>query len=86
MLIENFTIISSFYDKMSIALPPASGTGKYFERAAKSIRLVRQGCTNRPFFHISVTHVSSRIFEETRQYFSMHCILNSWFYQALLPM
>ncbi|CAH2242254.1 probable 28S ribosomal protein S16, mitochondrial [Pararge aegeria] len=37
-------------------LPPASGTGRYFARAAKSIRLIRQGCTNRPFFHISVTH------------------------------
>ncbi|KOB70825.1 28S ribosomal protein S16 [Operophtera brumata] len=42
---------------MSIVLPPASGTGRYFAKAAKSIRLVRQGCTNRPFFHISVTHV-----------------------------
>uniref|UniRef100_A0A2A4K9F9 Small ribosomal subunit protein bS16m n=1 Tax=Heliothis virescens TaxID=7102 RepID=A0A2A4K9F9_HELVI len=39
-----------------MALPPASGTGKYFVKAAKSIRLIRQGCTNRPFFHISVTH------------------------------
>ncbi|GBP11091.1 Probable 28S ribosomal protein S16, mitochondrial [Eumeta japonica] len=37
-------------------LPPASGTGKYYALAAKSIRLIRQGCTNRPFFHISVTH------------------------------
>ncbi|CAK1589770.1 unnamed protein product [Parnassius mnemosyne] len=37
-------------------LPPASGTGRYFVKAAKSIRLIRQGCTNRPFFHISVTH------------------------------
>ncbi|KAI8434266.1 hypothetical protein MSG28_012360, partial [Choristoneura fumiferana] len=37
-------------------LPPASGTGRYFAKAAKSIRLVRHGCTNRPFFHISVTH------------------------------
>ncbi|XP_045506898.1 probable 28S ribosomal protein S16, mitochondrial [Colias croceus] len=36
-------------------LPPASGTGKYYALAAKSIRLIRQGCTNRPFFHISVT-------------------------------
>ncbi|KAL4713671.1 hypothetical protein ACJJTC_004202 [Scirpophaga incertulas] len=36
-------------------LPPASGTGQYFEKAAKSIRLIRQGCTNRPFYHISVT-------------------------------
>lgn len=41
-----------------MSLPPASGTGRYFARAAKSIRLIRQGCTNRPFFHISVTHVS----------------------------
>lgn len=40
-------------------LPPASGTGRYFARAAKSIRLIRQGCTNRPFYHISVTHVST---------------------------
>lgn len=39
-------------------LPPASGTGRYFAKAAKSIRLIRQGCTNRPFYHISVTHVS----------------------------
>ncbi|KAJ2945000.1 hypothetical protein O0L34_g1897 [Tuta absoluta] len=37
-------------------LPPASGTGRYFAKAAKSIRLIRHGCTNRPFFHISVTH------------------------------
>ncbi|XP_026316198.1 probable 28S ribosomal protein S16, mitochondrial [Hyposmocoma kahamanoa] len=37
-------------------LPPASGTGRYFTKAAKSIRLIRQGCTNRPFYHISVTH------------------------------
>ncbi|XP_050356824.1 probable 28S ribosomal protein S16, mitochondrial [Nymphalis io] len=36
-------------------LPPASGTGRYFAKAAKSIRLLRHGCTNRPFFHISVT-------------------------------
>ncbi|XP_075986310.1 mitochondrial ribosomal protein S16 [Anticarsia gemmatalis] len=39
-----------------MSLPPASGTGRYFARAAKSIRLIRHGCTNRPFFHISVTH------------------------------
>ncbi|KAM3958410.1 mitochondrial ribosomal protein S16 [Aphomia sociella] len=37
-------------------LPPASGTGLYYAKAAKSIRLIRQGCTNRPFFHIAVTH------------------------------
>ncbi|XP_013195108.1 small ribosomal subunit protein bS16m [Amyelois transitella] len=39
-----------------MSLPPASGTGRYFAKAAKSIRLIRHGCTNRPFFHISVTH------------------------------
>ncbi|CAG9135044.1 37S ribosomal protein S16-mitochondrial [Plutella xylostella] len=39
-----------------MSLPPASGTGRYFARAAKSIRLIRHGCTNRPFYHISVTH------------------------------
>ncbi|XP_072946339.1 small ribosomal subunit protein bS16m [Epargyreus clarus] len=38
------------------SLPSASGTGMYYMRAAKSIRLIRQGCTNRPFYHISVTH------------------------------
>ncbi|XP_028170624.1 small ribosomal subunit protein bS16m [Ostrinia nubilalis] len=38
-----------------MSLPPASGTGRFFAKAAKSIRLIRQGCTNRPFFHISVT-------------------------------
>ncbi|XP_053620008.1 small ribosomal subunit protein bS16m [Plodia interpunctella] len=39
-----------------MSLPPSSGTGRYFAKAAKSIRLIRHGCTNRPFFHISVTH------------------------------
>lgn len=43
-----------------MSLPPASGTGRFFAKAAKSIRLIRQGCTNRPFFHISVTQVSSQ--------------------------
>ncbi|XP_050684126.1 probable 28S ribosomal protein S16, mitochondrial [Leptidea sinapis] len=37
-------------------LPPASGTGIFYARAAKSIRLIPQGCTNRPFYLISVTH------------------------------
>ncbi|XP_074042413.1 mitochondrial ribosomal protein S16 [Leptinotarsa decemlineata] len=35
-------------------LPPASGTGVYLKNSAKVIRFVRQGCTNRPFFHIVV--------------------------------
>lgn len=65
-----------------MSLPPASGTGRYFARAAKSIRLIRQGCANRPFFHISVTHVSIpkvldrpaedyRLFEEFSQLMSV---------------
>ncbi|KAG5675821.1 hypothetical protein PVAND_005692 [Polypedilum vanderplanki] len=36
------------------ALSPASGTGQFYERSAKSIRLFKQGCTNRPFFQIVV--------------------------------
>ncbi|KAJ8975202.1 hypothetical protein NQ317_000200 [Molorchus minor] len=34
---------------------PASGTGIYSNKTAKIIRFVRKGCTNRPFFHITVT-------------------------------
>ncbi|VEN40495.1 unnamed protein product [Callosobruchus maculatus] len=33
-------------------LPPASGTGTFVRTSEKVIRLLRQGCTNRPFFHI----------------------------------
>ncbi|CAH1999786.1 unnamed protein product [Acanthoscelides obtectus] len=33
-------------------LPPASGTGIFVNSSEKVIRLLRQGCTNRPFFHI----------------------------------
>ncbi|CAH0550561.1 unnamed protein product [Brassicogethes aeneus] len=36
-------------------LSPASGTGQFFTKSVKIIRFVRQGCTNRPFFHIVVT-------------------------------
>ncbi|XP_018563368.1 probable 28S ribosomal protein S16, mitochondrial [Anoplophora glabripennis] len=36
-------------------LPPASGTGISFFRSAKVIRFCKQGCTNRPFYHIVVT-------------------------------
>lgn len=32
----------------------ASGTGEYLEKTAKSIRLLKFGCTNRPFYHIVV--------------------------------
>ncbi|XP_049543069.1 probable 28S ribosomal protein S16, mitochondrial [Anopheles darlingi] len=37
-----------------MSLVPASGTGRFWARSAKIIRFVRQGCTNRPFFHIVV--------------------------------
>ncbi|XP_058457647.1 small ribosomal subunit protein bS16m [Malaya genurostris] len=35
-------------------LIPASGTGRFWARSAKIIRFARQGCTNRPFYHIVV--------------------------------
>lgn len=39
-------------------LVPASGTGKYWKTSAKTLRFVRQGCTNRPFFQIVATEVT----------------------------
>lgn len=39
-------------------LPPASGTGQFNALAAKTIRFVRKGCTNRPFYHIVAAEVS----------------------------
>ncbi|XP_065368021.1 small ribosomal subunit protein bS16m [Calliphora vicina] len=40
---------------MNIApLSPASGIGRFYKKSAKIIRFVRQGCTNRPFYHIVV--------------------------------
>lgn len=41
-----------------MSLTPASGTGVFYARAAKIIRLHRKGCANRPFFHIVVTQVN----------------------------
>lgn len=38
-------------------LSPASGIGTYTAGAKLAIRLLRQGCTNRPFFHIVVAEV-----------------------------
>lgn len=40
-----------------MSLSPASGIAKYFKKSAKTIRFVRQGCTNREFFQIVVTEV-----------------------------
>jgi len=42
-------------------LMPSSGGGDDFEKAKKSIRLARYGCTNRPFYHIVVVLVSITI-------------------------
>lgn len=42
-------------------LTPSSGGGDDFEKAKKSIRLARYGCTNRPFYHIVVVLVSLTI-------------------------
>lgn len=38
-----------------LPIPPASGTGVFYNTAAKIIRLHRKGCTNRPVYHIVVT-------------------------------
>lgn len=46
------------FEKYKMSLTPASGTGVFYARAAKIIRLHRKGCANRPFFHIAVTQVS----------------------------
>lgn len=43
-------------------LVPSSGIGTFREGARLAIRFVRQGCTNRPFFHIVVAEVSPHIF------------------------
>ncbi|ALC42712.1 mRpS16 [Drosophila busckii] len=37
-----------------MSLSPASGIGRFYKHSAKIIRFVRQGCTNRPFYHIVV--------------------------------
>ncbi|EDW74103.1 uncharacterized protein Dwil_GK21750 [Drosophila willistoni] len=37
-----------------MSLTPASGIGRFYKQSAKIIRFVRQGCTNRPFYHIVV--------------------------------
>nr|CAH7762230.1 unnamed protein product [Callosobruchus chinensis] len=39
-------------------LHPGSGTGVFVRNSEKVIRLLRQGCTNRPFFHIVVVEAS----------------------------
>lgn len=40
------------------ALAPATGTGKFWARSAKSIRLCKKGCANRPFYQIVIMEVS----------------------------
>lgn len=40
------------------ALSPASGTGFFHKKSAKSIRLFKQGCVNRPFYQIVVMEVN----------------------------
>lgn len=38
-------------------LNPASGIGIYASGSKLAIRLLRQGCTNRPFYHVVVAEV-----------------------------
>lgn len=40
------------------ALSPATGTGKFWPKSAKSIRFVKKGCANRPFYQVVVMEVS----------------------------
>ncbi|KAF5300908.1 hypothetical protein FQR65_LT09071 [Abscondita terminalis] len=40
-------------------LTPSSGIGKFAANSAKVIRLLRQGCTNRPFYHIVVAETKN---------------------------
>ncbi|XP_050299601.1 probable 28S ribosomal protein S16, mitochondrial [Anthonomus grandis grandis] len=52
--------------------PPASGTGVYSYCSPKVIRLLRKGCTNRPFYHIVVAvnraHQSRPVIEQVGTY------------------
>lgn len=43
------------------ALVAASGTGRFWRFSAKTIRLCRKGCTNRPFYQIVVMEVTKII-------------------------
>ncbi|KAF7284483.1 mitochondrial ribosomal protein S16 [Rhynchophorus ferrugineus] len=53
-------------------LPSASGTGIFTSNSPKVIRLLRKGCTNRPFYHIVVAvnrqHQSRPIIEQLGTY------------------
>lgn len=40
-------------------LNPASGNGIFVPGSKLAIRLLRQGCTNRPFYHVVVAEVSN---------------------------
>ncbi|XP_058799652.1 small ribosomal subunit protein bS16m [Phymastichus coffea] len=43
-----------------IAFQLASGSGLLSKFNQKTIRFVKYGCTNRPFYHIVLTHVKSK--------------------------
>lgn len=40
------------------ALTPASGTGKFYQRSAKTLRMCSRGCSNRPFYQIVAIEVN----------------------------
>ncbi|XP_066259501.1 small ribosomal subunit protein bS16m [Euwallacea similis] len=52
--------------------PPASGLGIYSKTSPKVIRLLLQGCTNRPFYHIVLAinraHQSRPVIEQLGSY------------------
>ncbi|ENN81396.1 hypothetical protein D910_09944 [Dendroctonus ponderosae] len=50
-------------------LPPGSGTGIFIHNSPKVIRLLLQGCTNRPFYHIVTrAHQSRPVIEQLGSY------------------
>lgn len=57
----------------------ASGTGRFALKAPKSIRLLKYGCTNRPFYHIVVigTKVAPKAGPPIEQLGSYDCCYNA---------
>ncbi|KAL0279078.1 UNVERIFIED_CONTAM: hypothetical protein PYX00_000709 [Menopon gallinae] len=46
---------------LKLVFPSSSGCGVYQKDTLKIIRFIRQGCANRPFFHISVQEANEPV-------------------------
>lgn len=57
-------------------LNPASGVGVYQKGKKICIRLLRQGCTNRPFYHVVVAEVRPLHFK------CFHKVIDFYYFQA----